>query len=122
VTYMQFMEDTFGTAATFEKAGVKEYEVNEEREFEIGVDWPFRSLLVSTPRMDTLSDWTLRRDLRKPHRPYGIISIVSPHQITPRIQYSTLSLRIQIVWQRVLKFWPAIDNHKVFNYSIIQLA
>jgi hypothetical protein len=35
---MQFMEDTFGTAATFEKAGVKEYEVNEEREFEIGVD------------------------------------------------------------------------------------
>jgi hypothetical protein len=38
VTYMQFMEDTFGMAATFEKAGVKEYEVNEEREFEIGVD------------------------------------------------------------------------------------
>lgn len=39
---MQFMEHTFGTAATFEKAGVKECEINEGREFEIGVDGPFR--------------------------------------------------------------------------------
>jgi uncharacterized protein len=35
VVYMQFMEDTFGTGATFEKGGSKTYEVEEGVEFEL---------------------------------------------------------------------------------------
>lgn len=35
VTYMQFMEDTFGTGATFAKGGSTKYEVDEGREFDI---------------------------------------------------------------------------------------
>jgi hypothetical protein len=39
-----------------------------------------------------------RRDLRKPNRFHGNILESHPIKITPIILYSTLSLRIQIVW------------------------
>jgi hypothetical protein len=37
----------------------------------------------SAPKMDTLSDWTLRRELRKSHRLYSCNLESFPHQITP---------------------------------------